>query len=567
MAITLSPAYLAELKKGKNEPVVILELVLDSGTLKFGTSHGGFSDVHAIVKSVSSLQNKLDTKSGFATLGQISFVISGRENFRSLIQDNYLKNRRVTRQDGFYGLSYSDYASTFTGTILDWSRKGDDLTITVADDAIKTTKKIPEENITKTQSLDYSNTNPVDIMQNILKTQLGIDASFVDDTQFDFEQTTWLAGWIFDRVLTSPKEAIKYLGELQVETNSFIVHDGEKITFKVFAPPIPGSAPDVWTDDHHILKDSFSVKSGYKDSFFNRVVVYYNYDESNSDKEENYDNAIIAIDAASQSSGEWDEVNTKTIKSKWIRTHTFTKPSNITGLTLYHVSSSNGLGSGTLTFNQAANTLTWTAPSGSAGEAVKLSKNGKFQVFDADKTKFVRVLVVAASLPGGNQNDTITTTSLDGTKYATSLASQILRRYRNPIASVTFGIDINNVVRNNTFMKPTDFVDLTTDEASEFGDSTWVNERMFVTSIRPDFATGKVKMEMIESKLVNKYGFIAPAGQNDYDTASGSEKERAYIGRASDNKVYDGAAYVPGYYIWALPLFFLLHTIQTQVFL
>ena len=550
MAITLSAAYLAETKKGVNEPVTILELTLDSGTLKFGTSDGGFSDVHPIVKSVSSLQNKLDMKNGYATLGQITFVISGRDNFKSLIQDEYLKNRRVTRQDGFYGIVYGDYAPTFTGTILDWSRKGDELTITVADEAIKTTKKIPEENATKTQNIDYSNTNPVDIMQDILKTQLGISASYVDDTQFDNEQSLWLSGWTFDRVLTSPKEALHYLAELQIETNSFIIHDGEKISFKVFAPAVPGQAPDTWSDNNHILKDSLTEKSGYRDGLFNRVIVYYDYDESGSDKIENYDLGVIAADTSSQSSGEWDETLTKTIKSKWIKTFTYTKPSNITGITLYHVSSANGIGAGTLTFNQAANTLTWTAPSGTAGDTVTLSKDGKFQIFDADKTKFIRVLVVQASLSGSNQTDTITTTSLNGTQHATSLASQTLRRFRDPVATISFEIDINNVVRDSNFMKPTDIVDITTDEAFTKGEATWTTERMVITSLRPNFATGRVKIEAAQSALDKKYGFIAPAGQNDYDTATDSEKERAYIGRASDNKVYDGSSYIAGYYIW-----------------
>ncbi len=550
MAISLSTAYLAQLKKGSNSPNVILEFALDSGTLKFGYTTGGFSDVQPILKSVSSLQNRLDTKSGFATLGQITFVITGRENFRGLIQDNYLKNRRVTRKDGFAGLGYSEYASTFTGTILNWSRKGDELTITVADEGVKTTKKIPVENEAGTQNLDYRNMNPVDIMQDILKIQLGISTSFLDDTQFDIEQDLWLSSWTFDRVLTSPKEAIKYLSELQRETNSFIVHDGEKITFKVFAPPVPGALPEEWTDASHILKDSLSQSSGYKDGFFNRVVVYYNYDESGSDKEDNFEAAIIAVDGASQSSGEWDEVKTKTIKSKWIRTLTYSAASNITGLTLYHVSSANGVGSGTLVYDYTVNTLTWTAPGGTAGEAVTLSKDGKFQIFDSDKTKWVRAVVEVASLPVSNQSDTITISALNGMSFAANLASQLLRRYRYPVSTVSFSVDINNVSKGGNYLKPTDLVDLTTDEASEKGESSWDKTRLMITSLRPDFAGAKIKIDAIDTGMTRRYGFIAPAGYPDYDTATDEQRERAFIGRALDNNLYDGSAYVDGYYIW-----------------
>ena len=413
----------------------------------------------------------------------------------------------------------------------------------------KTKKKIPVENETNTKNLSYED-NPVKIMQDILKTQLGISASYVDDTQFDSEQALWLSAWRFKRVLTSPKEAIKYLSELQQETNSFIVHDGEKISFKVFAPPVPGQSPDEWTDNNHILKDSLSQKSGYKDGFYNRIIVYYDYDESGSDDEENFDAAVIAVDAASQSSSQWDETKTKTIKSKWIRTLTSGQPTNITGVTIYRAATANGAGSGTLTYNYTANTITWTAPGGTVGEAIKLSKDGKFQAFDTDKTKYVRLIVETSSLPVSNQSDTITINTLSGANLAAGLASQLLRRYRYPVSTVSFSVDINHVSKGGSYIKPTDLVDLTTDEASEKGESGWDKTRLMLTSLRPDFAGAKIKVEAIDTGMVKRYGFIAPAGYPDYASATSEQRERAFIGRASDNNVYGGVSYSDGYYIW-----------------
>ena len=524
---------------------------MDSSTLKWGYSTGGFSDVLPILKSVSSLQNKLDTEKGYSTRGQLTLVITGRDNFKTLIQNNYLKNRRINRKDGFTvsGFLYSDYAQTFSGKILDWSRKGDELTITIGDDMmVDAQKKIPVENSTKTQYLDYRNTNPVDIIQNILGTQLAIPAGQIDTTKFDSEQTNWLSSHAFDRVLTKPEQANKYLNELQMETNSFIIHDGEKITFKVFAPPLPGQTIEEWTDNLNILSGSFNEKSGYQDNFYNRVVVYYDYDESNSDNPENYEAAVIAVDAASQGSSQWSEIKTREVKSKWIRTHTYTQPSNITGVVVYHVSAANGIGTGTLTYNYANNTLQWTAPGGAIGEAIKVSKDGLFQVFDTDKTKWARVIVTTVSLPGGNQTDTITISALQGTTYATFLAQKLLNRYRDPVAIVDMDIDLNNVAYNSVFIKPTDLKDLTTDEAANKGYSTWAQERMLLTSVRPDFSAAKVDIEAIQTKLYLRYGFIAPAGQPDYPSATAAQKERAYIGRASDNKVNAGTE--EGYVVW-----------------
>jgi len=550
VAITLTSAFQAELKKGENAPNVILEVALDSGTVKWGTGTGGFNDVQAIVGKVSSLQNKIDQKKGFSSRGEITFEIIGRDNFKTLIKDNFLKNRRVTRMDGFIssGFAYSDYASTFTGKINKWKRKGDVLTITVSDDLIEGLKKIPEENETKTQSVDATGggigINPVVVMKNILTSTslLGISTDLVDVAQFDAEQNDWLSSWLVSRVVTDPKDANEYLNQLQVETNSFIYHDGAKITYKVFAPPKPGVSVEKWSDNNHILEGSLSAGSGYIDAFFNRILVYYDYNESGSDNEENFDTLIINIDADSQSTAQWDEVRTKTIMSKWIKSFTHDNTVTITGVTVYHVSKANGAGSGTLTFDQVANTLTWTAPSGAVGEAVELSKDGKFDVFDADLTKFIRVVVDTSLLDAGNQTDTITITAIPGDRFATSLGQKYLSRYRNPSTKLKFKVDMNNVNWSDAFIKPTDLKDITTDDAFEKGDSSWIDERVMLTSIRPNFKDSIIDIEAIESKMYHRYGFIAPAGFPDFSSATDAQKEYGFISSTVET--------TNTYYIW-----------------
>ena len=550
--MTLSSAYLAELTKGENQPTTILEVVLDSGTVKWGT-HGDMSDVSPIIKSIYSLHIKIHTRKGYTTRVLLTVVISGRYVIKALVKDEYLTNRRVTRKDGFVGIVYADYADTFTGTISDWSRKGDELTLTIKDDMKDASKtKIPVEVSTGTalNTIDYRNTNPVDIMTNILLTQLSIAAGNVDSTQFTSERDLWLNGWKFDRVLTSPTTADQLLNELQTETNSFVVNDGEKISYKVFAPPVPGTTTETWTDDNNVLSGSLAEESGFHDNFYNRVVFFYDYDESGSDKPENFETWLIISDAASQGSSEWDETKTKEIKSKWNRTHTFSGASNITGTTVYHVSLNNGIGSGTLTFTYDAggkHTMQWTSPGGTIGAAVSITQDGKYQIFDIDKTKYCRVVVDHSALPTSNQTDTITTTALAGSIQATSVANKILSIHRNPRATVTFEVGLNDVSTNGSFIKPTDFKDLTTDEAFEKGENTWTTERVMFTSVRPDFARHRVKIEAIEAKMYRKYGFIATAGLNDYPTATAAEKEYAYIGETSN--LLDGGT-SDGDYVW-----------------
>ncbi|MBI5469028.1 MAG: hypothetical protein HY891_07820 [Deltaproteobacteria bacterium] len=575
MAITLTPRYIAEIKKGSNTPNVIVEVALDSGIKRFGY-HGKntlpvtnyFADgtlnadgsvfavgsddlpeVRPVLKSVSSLQNKLDTKSGYSTRGLLTVVISGRDNFKGLVKDDYLKNRRVTRKDGFVspGFNYTDYAATFTGIITDWSRKGDELTVTVSDDLADASGKIPRENPAGTQYLDYRNTHPADIMTDILVNRLGIQAAQVDTAKFASERDLWSSNRRFDRVITEPKEANLYLNELQIETNSYIIHDGEKISYKVFAPPLPSEEVQEWSDAIDILKGSFSQKSGYRDGFYNRIVVYFDYDESGNDKAENFESAVIALDASSQAPALWDEASTKTIKSKWIRSRTYAVTANITGVTVYHVSRANGTGAGTLSYDRAANTLRWTSPGGTIGEAVVLSKDGKYQVQSLDRGSYIRVIVTTASLPPASASDTVNITALDGEGMAANLATKLLGRYRDPASSVSMEIDINNVAFNSMFIKPADLKDITTDEACEKGASSWNKERVMITSVRPDFASGKVSIEAVDTKMKLVYGFISAAGSPDYGPSSPAQRLYGYIGGTS-NMVNSGTK--DGYYIW-----------------
>jgi len=569
--------FLDELAKSENTPNVVLELRLKARVLYLGT-HGNIpafihyrangayradadilavgSDtlhfINGILKSVSSLQNRIDPSKGFATRGELKAVIAGRENFRHLIKDEFLKNVQVIRKDGFVapGFTYFDYVTTFKGRISDWSRKGDVLTLTISDTLAGAARtKIPVSNSSGTQLVDYSNWNPGEIMKDLLISRLGMDVSIINTDSFDRESSLWLNGWCFNRVLTEPVDANKILNELQIETNSFIVHDGLGVNLKVFAPPPPGTTVEQWSEGTHIIDGTLTQKSGYKDKFFNRVVVYFDY-KGSGNSTDNFESAVIAVDAASQDASQWNEVSTKMIKSKWIRSVTQTQPVNITGATIYHISRNNSFGTGALTFIPSANgshTLQWASPGEAVGAAVRASSSGKYTLYSSDGSKWIKLVVDHANLPAQGTSDTITISSLNGLSMASQLAQKILNRYRAPVSTISFEMDINNMVYNSSFIKPTDLKDITTDEAFEYGASSWNKERVMITRVRPDMSNHRVRVEAVETKLYRRYGFVAPAGQPDYPAATQSQRERAYIGDSS-NKVNGGTE--DGYVIW-----------------
>ncbi len=536
--------FLEELRRGENRPNVVLELRLKGGTRFFGL-HGGrpgvihyYADgsyradadifavgsdtlhfINPVLKSVSSLQNRIDPSKGFATRGELKAVISGRENFRSLISGEFLKNTPVVRKDGFMapGFTYADYTETFSGVISNWSRKGDELTLTIADTLADVGRlKLPVSQASGAQWLDYSRKHPVEIMKDLLVNRLGLDASTVDTLRFDKEGSLWLNGWSFNRVLTEPLEANRILNELQIETNSFIVHDGLRVNFKVFAPPVPGTVVEEWRDDTHIIENSFTQESGYRDKFFNRIVVYFDH-KGHGDDTGSFESAVIAADVASQDPSEWNEVSTKIIKSKWIRSLAQTQPVAITGAVISHVSKSNGAGSGVLAFTFDAggsHSFQWTAPGDSAGSSVKVSSSGKYTLYSADTSRWVRIVVDYAGLPAQGASDTITIMPLNGLGMASQLAQKLLNRYRDPVSTISFEMDINNMVYGGDFIRPGDFKDITTDDASELGSSSWTKERVMITRVRPDMSRHRVRVEAVETKMYRRYGFVAPAGHS-----------------------------------------------------
>ena len=543
--MALTAAYLAALKAGIFQLSEIIEIELDSGTVRYGTHRPAIAEVIVpCVETISSLQNKLD-KSGWATRGTMSCTLGGRSIIEPLVANNYLKNRRVTRKQGFIvqGFTLADYAVVFSGKLLDWSREKGKLSLTVMDDSYDTHKKLPVQNATKTQYLDYTNCNLVDVIMNMLLTQLGIASARVDSAVFTSERDMWLPSYVVSRVLTEPEAAKEALDELQTIGNLFLLNTGSQISCKVFAPALPTTVVETWTDDVQIIAESFKLDSGYLTNFYNAIEVLFNYTEGGGNSENDFESAVIVHDTDSQTNH--GEIKTKTIKSKWLRDLTFSHTS-LAGLKPFHVSLNNGAGAGLITYTYdagGAHTMQWTPPGSTIGAAVKVTKNGKFDLYGADSTKYCRVIITYASLPGTSGSCTVTISTLAGTALATSLANKQLSRYRDPAGTATFRIGVNTGVYNSAFVQPSDMKNITTVDGLEYSEQGWTLEPCMVTMVRPHGQF--LDIEVVESKFYRRTCFVAPAGYPDYPRATTAQRKYGFIGD-TNNKVASGT--VDGYY-------------------
>ena len=95
-----------------------------------------------------------------------------------------------------------------------------------------------------------------------------------------------------------------------------------------------------------------------------------------------------------------------------LKSLTASSPVNVTGVVIDDVPADSGEGSATLAFTFTGTTLAYTAPGGSAGQAVDVSADGTYELYSNDTAKYMIVTVTAASLPGSDQSDTITLTNI-----------------------------------------------------------------------------------------------------------------------------------------------------------
>jgi len=100
------------------------------------------------------------------------------------------------------------------------------------------------------------------------------------------------------------------------------------------------------------------------------------------------------------------------ISSTQIKNQTATRVTSlITGVTIDDAFG-NALGTGTLSYNGTAKTLTWAPPNSTSGTAVDISVSGTYAIQGPSNGGALAVTVVAASIPGGNVSDQVTISAL-----------------------------------------------------------------------------------------------------------------------------------------------------------
>jgi hypothetical protein len=106
-----------------------------------------------------------------------------------------------------------------------------------------------------------------------------------------------------------------------------------------------------------------------------------------------------------------------TAGAKDIASQTSSAPTTVTGVTV-NDAAGNAEGTGTLFYDNNADSLRWTPPGGSAGTAVVVATTGDYSIQGGGTAGgLIKVSVVAASLPSSNQTNELTITNVDNNIY------------------------------------------------------------------------------------------------------------------------------------------------------
>lgn len=537
-----------EAKKPSSQWACIVELSLDTGLLKFSNRPTKFEDVRPMLKnSPRALPSKIEIRYDKSSVGKVSFDLLEPEYFRKLIANEYLKNRKVEVKIGPLDGHYSDYFTYFKGKVKTYDIAKDVMRISVEDEWQLTREKIPTLNETKTQFVSFgapiegadatsSGMHPLVIMERLLEIA-GIESPYIDSEQFSAERRHFNTNWRFQRIINKPMPLKTLINDLQEITLTHLFQKYDQVSVRTFAPPLIGQS--LLSIDEEFIQGSFSLKGKQKDNFFNRIEVYYDYDEA-ADELDNYHSVKIVEDLDSQGATQWNEVKTKTIKSKWMKSLGVIQGNDLneeTGFVVLFASSACTTGLHTIRYTTGDTpTLEFRALGSSTfGEAIKVKKPEIYTIPDGeDDSKFITVLCIPDLYSGNTRTDDFRTEDLDGDALARILAKRLLNEFRDPVPEIDFKLPLHKLTHLGDFVTPSQIVKVSTDLGAWKGYDQLQNAYAMLLSVKPDFKNFRGAISAIITMLDKKFLHFSPNRLHQVDWADEDAEDQEY-GAICDN--------------------------------
>jgi hypothetical protein len=166
----------------------------------------------------------------------------------------------------------------------------------------------------------YEPQSPYDILVDMLKTDAGIDPSYVNDAAYTALKAFDISMVDFSALISEPTKLDKLYYEIidLIDCKSWMGED-LKITIAKNLPNCPGRAYQVFTDDENIIASSDSVDLNAS-SRKSRVSIYWDkLITADEDEVASYSRLDVAVDAEGEGINMYNESLEKRVMCRWLR--------------------------------------------------------------------------------------------------------------------------------------------------------------------------------------------------------------------------------------------------------
>lgn len=177
-----------------------------------------------------------------------------------------------------------------------------------------------DEETTVQQCLRYTDQDIDDLLFDLLTTYGGIDASYLDTTNWAAEVDTYLAAYKLTGLVTEPVSVFQLVSEIQVQALCFLWWDERDALVKLKAIRGVDIEPETLTDDANIIAGSFSLTEKPRERV-SRIYVHYlmrdftqNYDDA-----EAYTARYGVVDLESETAELYGEKSVRNVYARFLR--------------------------------------------------------------------------------------------------------------------------------------------------------------------------------------------------------------------------------------------------------
>lgn len=207
----------------------------------------------------------------------------------------------------------------FEKEVCSYTRTGGSDVLTLVRGVEGTEAAAHDINTVAQDCLDIDADKPQDILYLLLNTYAGIDAAYLDKTQWDAEQLAHLPQ-LYSTLISEPTSVAKLVGEMCEQMFFSVWWDERESLVKIRA--VRNAQEEEITDlndDANLLADSISWKD-LPDELISQVWIFYGQINPTVklDQESNYATAEIAIDNDAETSAKNDTKKIKKIYSRWL---------------------------------------------------------------------------------------------------------------------------------------------------------------------------------------------------------------------------------------------------------